>query len=191
MLTECTIQNQFRIARTPELDNLDYSKFIWHVFFVFNVREHSAVKQSSAHDAPDQEQHGDIRWMETENLESNFVEFQDEVILYSMPMQVEVPLGTFLAISFWGKLKKTWCHISVSSVKTDLVISRFCQHVDITENLKTLCQCTGSIAKYHVSWMEKWPSVSKIDICELCHQHFATKRKPRPFSEVCITFKQG
>lgn len=68
---------------------------------------------------------------------------------------------------------------------TSSSICRICQDVDKTENLKTLCQCTGSIAKYHVSCLEKWLSVSKTDRCELCHQSFITKRKPRPFCEVC------
>ena len=63
-------------------------------------------------------------------------------------------------------------------------ICRICQDADKPENLKTLCQCTGSIAKYHVSCLERWLSVSKSDICELCHEHFMTRRKPRPFSEV-------
>jgi ribosomal protein L31 len=108
--------------------------------------------------------------------------------LYSMPRQALSYIARYLIL----RKEKTWCHPSVPPVKTDLAIYRICQDLDKTENLKVLCQCTGSIAKYHVlSCLEKWLSVSKIDICELCHQHFTTKRKSRPFSEVCNTFKQG
>ena len=80
-------------------------------------------------------------------------------------------------------------HVSNTSSNSS-AICRICQDADKTENLKTLCQCTGSIAKYHVSCLEKWLSISKTDVCELCHQHFTTKRKPRPFSEVCSEQKQ-
>ena len=81
------------------------------------------------------------------------------------------------------------CTTTSSASSNSSAICRICQDADKTENLRTLCQCTGSIAKYHVSCLEKWLSVSKTDTCELCQQHFATKRKPRPFSEVCITCK--
>ena len=79
--------------------------------------------------------------------------------------------------------------VSIASSSSSTIICRICQDVDKKENLKTLCQCTGSIAKYHVSCLEKWLSVSNTDICELCHEHFTTKRKPRPFKEVCLTFR--
>ena len=81
--------------------------------------------------------------------------------------------------------------VSFASSSSSTIICRTCQDVDKKENLKTLCQRTGSIAKYHVSCLEKWLSVSNTDICELCHKHFTTKRKPRPFKEVCLTFRDG
>ena len=80
------------------------------------------------------------------------------------------------------------CTTISSSSSNSSAVCRICQDVEQTENLRTLCQCTGSIAKYHVSCLEKWLSVSNTNTCELCQQHFATRRKPRPFSEVCITY---
>ena len=52
-------------------------------------RENSAVKQSSSHSTRAQEQHRDIRPTEAENLESNSLEFSDEVNCTRFPCEVE------------------------------------------------------------------------------------------------------
>jgi predicted secreted Zn-dependent protease len=52
-------------------------------------RETSAVKQSPSHSTRAQEQHRDIRPTEAENLESNFLEFSDEVNCTRCPGKVE------------------------------------------------------------------------------------------------------
>ena len=128
--------------------------------------------------------------------------------LLSRPAKVESVDKTLGDINFFSRSNKDHSHLPNATVSTcDCATSpapeplasnqtvpspsnscpsvcRICQDNENVEDLTTLCKCTGSIAKYHVSCLERWLSVANADVCELCHERFHTKRKAKPFTEV-------